>query len=101
MALEFKNKLEAIDFGGMVLTPQIDIEKRLRLQQADLKTPDGIREAMTIIAECFGDKMDEVRAFMNENMSLVDIAQLQVYLVGGQKMLDTVNKKLEEGAADE
>lgn len=101
MALEFKNKLEAIDFGGMVLTPQIDIEKRLRLQQADLKTPDGIRETMTIIAECFGDKMDEVRAFMNENMSLVDIAQLQVYLVGGQKMLDTVNKKLEEGAANE
>lgn len=97
MALEFKDKLEAINFGGMVLTPKIDMEKRLRLKQADLKTADGIRETMTIIAECFDDKADDVRAFIDENLSLIDIAQLQVYLIGGQKMLDTVNKKLEEG----
>ena len=95
MALEFKNKLEAIDFGGLVVEPKVDIEKRLRLQNIKLDKAEQVKEAITVISECFEDNADAVKQFINENLSIVDIDQLQVYLVGGQKMLDSVNKKLE------
>lgn len=95
MALEFKNKLEAIDFGGLVVEPKVDIEKRLRLQNIKLDKADQVKEAITVISECFGENASAVKDFINTNLSIVDIAQLQVYLVGGQKMLDSVNKKLE------
>lgn len=95
MALEFKDKLEAIDFGGLVVEPKVDIEKRLRLQNIKLDEASSVKEAITVISECFGENAGAVKDFINENLSIVDIAQLQVYLVGGQKMLDSVNKKLE------
>ena len=95
MALEFKDKLEAIRFGDMVAQPIVDIEQRLRLQNIKLDEPSGVREAITVISECFSDKSDKVKEYIEKNLSIVDIAQLQVYLVGGQKMLDKVNKDLE------
>lgn len=95
MALEFKSKLEAIDFGGLVVEPKVDIEKRLRLQNIKLDEASSVKEAIIVISECFGENAEAVKKFINENLSIVDIAQLQVYLVGGQKMLDSVNKKLE------
>lgn len=95
MALEFKDKLEAIRFGDMVAQPSVDIEQRLRLQNIKLDEPAGVREAITVISGCFGDKEDKVKDYIEQNLSIVDIAQLQVYLVGGQKMLDKVNKDME------
>lgn len=95
MALEFKNQLEAIDFGGLVALPKVDIEARLRLQNIKLDDASGVKEAITVISECFGENASAVKEFINDNLSVMDIAQLQVYLVGGQKMLDSVNKKLE------
>ena len=95
MALEFKDKLEAIDFGGLVVEPKVDIEKRLRLQNIKLNEANSVKEAIRVISECFGDDKNEVKDFIEKNLSLVDIAQLQVYLVGGQKMLDKVNKQME------
>lgn len=95
MALEFNSKLEAIDFGGLVVEPKVDIEKRLRLQNIKLDKAESVKDAIRVISECFGQDKMEVKDFIEENLSLVDIAQLQVYLVGGQKMLDKVNKQME------
>lgn len=94
MALEFKKQLEAISFGDLVVTPKVDMEKRLRLQSLKLDKADQVKEAINVIAECFSENAEAVKAFINENMSVVELAQLQVYLVGGQDMLDSVNKKL-------
>lgn len=95
MALQFK-KIEAVDFGGVVVEPKIDIESRMRLQQIKLDTPTGVSEAITVISECFGDKGESVKEFIENNMGIVDIAKLQAYLIGGNAMLDKVEKKLEE-----
>lgn len=95
MALEFKSKLEAIDFGGLVVEPKVDIEKRLRLQNIKLDKADSVLEAISVISECFGENAEKVKEYINENLSLVDIAQIQVYLVGGEKMLEKVNKQME------
>lgn len=99
MALEFKKGLEAIDFGGLVVEPQLDVEKRLRLQNIKLDDLASMKEGIKVIASCFGDKSEEVAEFISQYMGIADIARLQVYLVGGDDMLQKVDKKI-EGIAD-
>lgn len=99
MALEFKKGLDAIKFGDIVAVPKLDVEKRLRLQNIKLEDAAGIKEAVNVISSCFEGKEDEVKAFINEYMGLSDIARLQVYLVGGDSMLEQVDKKI-QGVVD-
>ena len=99
MALEFKKGLDAIQFGDMTLTPKLDVEKRLRLQNIKLDDANGIKEAIKVIASCFDDKAEDVEEFINQYMGLNDIARLQVYLVGGDSMLEQVDKKI-QGVVD-
>lgn len=99
MALEFKKGLDAIKFGDITVVPKLDVEKRLRLQNIKLEDAAGIREAVNVISSCFEGKEDEVKAFINEYMGLSDIARLQVYLVGGDSMLEQVDKKI-QGVVD-
>ena len=96
MALEFKKKgLDAIQFGDLKVVPKLDVEKRLRLQNIKLDDANGIKEAIKVIASCFDDKADDVEEFINQYMGLNDIARLQVYLVGGDSMLEQVDKKIQ------
>lgn len=99
MALEFKKGLDAIKFGDIAVVPKLDVEKRLRLQNIKLEDVTGIKEAVNVISSCFEGKEDEVKAFINEYMGLSDIARLQVYLVGGDSMLEQVDKKI-QGVVD-
>lgn len=97
MALSFKkNTLEAIDFGGLVVQPKVDIESKLRLQGLKLDSAAGVGEAIQVIAECFGDEAEKVAEFMRSSFGAIELAQLQAYLVGGETMLERVNAKLEE-----
>lgn len=97
MALSFKkNSLEAIDFGGLIVQPKVDIESKLRLQGLKLDSPAGVGEAIQVISECFGDDSEKVAGFMRSSFGVVELAQLQAYLVGGDTMLERINKKLEE-----
>lgn len=96
MALEFKSKLDAINFGGLVVEPKLDVETRMRLQNIKLDNIDGVKEAIHVMATCFGDNAEKVEEFISSNMGIDDIARLQVYLVGGQNMLDRVNAKMDE-----
>lgn len=99
MALQFKEGLDAIQFGGLTVQPKLDVEKRLRLQNIKLDDANGIKEAIKVIASCFDDKANDVEAFINQYMGLNDIARLQVYLVGGDSMLEQVDKKI-QGVVD-
>lgn len=99
MALEFKKGLDAIKFGDVVATPKLDVEKRLRLQNIKLDDVASIKEAIEVISSCFEGKEEEVAGFITGYMGLSDIARLQVYLVGGDDMLQKVEKKL-EGVVD-
>lgn len=97
MALSFKkNALEAISFGDLVVSPNVDIESRLRLQQTKLGSASEVMEAIAVMSECFGDKAEAVAKFMKEQMSVVDLAKVQIYLIGGDEMLGKVEKKLDE-----
>lgn len=98
MALEFK-KIEAIKFGDVVVEPKVDVETRLRLQTTKLSNVQEIAEAIDLIASCCGDKADDVKKFIEENLGVVDIARIQAYLAGGKTLLDAIDKKIvEEGA---
>lgn len=99
MALEFKKGLDAIQFGDLTVKPKLDVEKRLRLQNIKLDDANGIKEAIKVIASCFDDKAEDVEEFINQYMGLNDIARLQVYLVGGDSMLEQVDKKI-QGVVD-
>lgn len=98
MALEFKKSLEAISFGGLVVEPKLDVEKRLRLQNIKFEEIDvaGMKEAIEVIASCFGDKAEEVKEFISSSMDISQIVRLQVYLIGGDEMLAKMDKKIEE-----
>ena len=95
MALEFKKGLDAIQFGDLAIVPKLDVEKRLRLQNIKLDDANGMKEAIKVISSCFDDKADDVEEFINQYMGLNDIARLQVYLVGGDSMLEQVDKKIQ------
>ena len=96
MGLEFKNNLEAIRFGDIVAQPSVNIEQRLRLQNLKLSDGAEIDEAITVMSECFGSKAEKVSDYIRNNMTLIEIVQLQAYLVGGQRMLDKINKNMEQ-----
>lgn len=66
------------------------------MRAATLKLNAGdLSHACSVLAECFDEKSDEVKAFMERNMSLVDLARLQAYLLGGKTGLDELDQKTE------
>lgn len=98
MALEF-NKIEAIKFGDVVVEPKVDVETRLRLQTTKLSTAQDITEAIDVIAGCCGDKAEQVKEFIANNLGVMDIMRVQAYLAGGKTLLDAIDKKIAiEGA---
>lgn len=105
MALSFKkNSAEAIAFGDLVATPNVDIEARLRIQGLQMGNANEIKEAILVISECFGDKKDEVAEFLSKDMTVLDLAKLKAYLVGGDDMVERVNSAMDgafKGVANE
>lgn len=96
MALSFKkNTAEAIQFGDLVVTPKVDIEARLRIQALQMGNANEVKEAILVISECFGDKKDEVAEFLSKDMTVLDLAKLKAYLVGGNDMVERVDSAME------
>lgn len=96
MALSFKkNSAEAIQFGDLVVTPKVDIEARLRIQSSQMGNASEVKEAILVISECFGDKKDEVAEFLSNDMTVLDLAKLKAYLVGGADMVERVDSAME------
>lgn len=94
MGLKF-SKIEPVQFGDIVAMPVVDEETKLRLYELNLSTIDGVNEAIAVMAGCFKDKKDEIKEFMKGEMSSYELNQLQAYLMGGQAMLDKLEKQLD------
>ena len=100
--LKFK-KLEAVEFGDIVAQPEMTTEKRMRISQAKLLneqhevSESAIDALLSVFAE---EKRPEIRAFMRENMSVDDLARLQIYLVMGERGLDDMEKSMQKAVAE-
>lgn len=95
MALEF-NKIQPVRFGDFEAVPKVTTSAKMRLREISFKTQEEISESKSILAGCFGKNEDKVLDFMNENMSTFDMQRLQAYLLGGDAMLDTFDKAIQE-----
>ncbi len=91
MALEF-NKISPIRFGDFEATPKLTASARLRASKIKLGGDNA--EAMETLSQCFGNKSEDVLAFMKENMSTLDLQRLQAYIVGGDEMLGNVDEAI-------
>lgn len=93
MALQF-NTIQPVRFGEIEATPKMTTSSRMRVQRVQFGGDNS--EAMETMAECFGNKSDEVLDFMKKNMSTLDLQRLQAYLIGGESMLETLDRTIDE-----
>jgi len=84
------NGIEPVVFGLRECTPEINAEMKLRLSQ--IKNYD--EKDCKVLAEAFPNDEQYVRNFLKK-MSKIDIQTLHAYLIGGQKMVETVLKSVE------
>ena len=97
MALQFKTK-EAIEFGELKVAPELDAELTLRLRQTfDYATESEAAELTDLLASCFGDKKEEVKQFILNDMTFFDVRILHAYLLGGDKLVAMVMKEMDGG----
>lgn len=94
MGLKFKN-IEPVQFGDIVAMPYVDEETKLRLQNINFTTLEGRAEGINLMLSCFKEHKDEIREFM-KTMGAYDLNQLQAYLMGGQALLDKLDKQFEK-----
>lgn len=93
MALSL-SKIEAVDFGGLRVVPQIDRTQMLRLRELKI-TEDNLEEAREVLADCFGAHKVEVKDFLEKAPFVLDYTRLQVYLTQGQSGLDSFEKRMD------
>ena len=84
------NGLEPIDFKGHMCEPQIDAEKKLRLQEISYETEEKARKADEILASCFVE--DFAKEFIKNKLSNDDKIVLKTYLLGGETALNRLSK---------
>jgi len=89
------SKKEPVSFGGLELMPEVNAEKRLRLEGLKI-TEDNLDEARALLASCFGEHQAEVSEFMAANMFMRDYLELQVFLLQGSKGLDAYRSRVEK-----
>lgn len=92
MSLEI-NTAKAIKFGDKSFTPSINAEQMLRLQRAKMTTESELEDLKKNIALCFGDDKIQVAEYL-ERADFYQLALIQAYLVGGDKMVATIEKKM-------
>lgn len=90
MALTF-NGLEPVNFGGKDCAPKVDAELNLRLTR--IKTYD--KDADELLASAFPGNEEYVTVFLTDKMTTFDKEILHAYLIGGEKMVETVLKRAE------
>ena len=82
-------EIKAIQFGGLKVKPKkADTEMELRLRALDLSTSSGVEEAKEVLSSCFEDHQKEIRKFMDNNMTSIQLSVLQAYLIGGKQVVE-------------
>ena len=85
-------KLNPVTIDGEQFTPSITIERRLRLAKTTADNELG-SETLDAIAECFGEKKDEIRAKL-DYLTVDAMCELQVYLLNGDKGVERYRNKV-------
>lgn len=93
MALQF-SKYEPVQFGDLKVMPEVNPEKRLRLQSLKI-TEDNLDEARELLANCFGNYKATIYAFMENNLFLRDYFELRTYLLEGERGLEAYRKQVD------
>lgn len=88
------DKIKAVRFGDIEAVPQMTQERRLRVTALKIDARN-VEEAASTLSACFGEKAEEVRAFMVANMMVIDLVRLQSYLAGGASGLKEIDSKTE------
>lgn len=88
MALSFQ-PLADVQFGEIKATPKLTTELKLRIARLGdySKTVEDFESACKTLAKAFPEDKEEVEKFMLESMSIMDLQELQAYLVGGDKLV--------------
>jgi len=96
------DKIKLIQFGDLKVKPKkLDKEMELRLRTLDLSTLDGVQEAEEVLSSCFESDNRQVKQFMHENMTSVQLSVLQAYLIGGKQVVDmTLQGAMSAGGVD-
>ena len=92
MSLEI-NTAKTIKFGDKSFTPSINAEQMLRLQRAKMTTESELEDLKKNIALCFGNDKIQVAEYL-EHVDFYQLALIQAYLVGGDAMVETIEKKM-------
>ena len=85
MALSFSG-IQPVEFGGKDCTPKLDTELKMRLAQ--IKTYTEADD--DVLASAFPDDEAYVRAFLKDEMTVLEKQTLHAYLLGGMTAVDTL-----------
>ena len=99
MGLKF-SKLEPVQFGDIVAMPEVSEETKLRLYGLSFSTLEQTNEAIDLMSSCFKDKQSEIKEFM-KTMNNYELNQLQAYLMGGQALLEKLEKQIDAAITKE
>lgn len=93
------SQIEPVEFGKKKCEPELDAERKLRLQRIQFGTGEQEKRADEALAACFPD--DE--AFVLEYLakcSTADKSRLATYLIGGEETVKAVEEAYRQGIAD-
>lgn len=93
------SQIEPVEFGDKKCEPELDAERKLRLQRIQFGTAEQEKKADEAIAACF----PEDEAFVLEYLAKCATpakSRLATYLIGGEETVKAVEKAYEQGIAD-
>lgn len=93
MAFTTKTK-QSVEIDGVAYIPEITTELKMRLgNEMNFDTEENSKKSYKILAECFGDKKDEVLELLPKIPSF-DLQLMRAYLLGGDRLVETVQNEL-------
>lgn len=85
------NGIEPVEIKGVICTPKIDTETRLRL--SEIKSYD--KSTDLLLASAFPENEDHVRAYL-ETAPVIEKEILHAYLVGGEQATKAILSGFED-----
>ena len=92
--------LQPVSFAGKECTPKLDAEIRLRVQTLKVEKNGDLKRASEVLCEAFPDDKEYVKDFIQNQMSVYEVGELQVYLVHGAKACKEMSDALVESMKD-
>ncbi|MBQ5909483.1 MAG: hypothetical protein IIW85_04055 [Bacteroidaceae bacterium] len=87
------SQVEPVQFGDKQVEPELDTEKKLRLQKITFATEAEETKADKVLSSCFPADEEFVLEYLAKCPAL-EKQRLQAYLVGGEKLVRTIDESL-------